>query len=72
MGYGERQQAADSGQPSEKRRQKTEDRSQRVDCGLRIANFKKTENRNSTVGAAFSRDFYALNGFNDLTNERIF
>jgi hypothetical protein len=43
MGYGERQQAADSGQPSEKRRQKTEDRSQRVDCGFRILKKQKTE-----------------------------
>jgi hypothetical protein len=33
---------------------------------LLIADFKKTENRNSTVGAAFSRDFYDLNGFYDV------
>ena len=63
MGNGERQQAEE----------KAKDRGQMIsDCGLGIGDFKKTENRNSTVGAAFSRDFYDLNGFNDLTNERIF
>ncbi len=34
--------------------------------GLRIS--KKAENRDSTVGAAFSRDSNDFNDFNDLTS----
>ena len=40
----------------------------RVDCGLRISDLKKEEDRDSPVGAAFSRDlnnYYDLNGLND-------
>ena len=39
---------------------------QREDCGLRIADLNKEKNKDSTVGAAFSRDWKNFFDFNDL------
>ena len=60
MGHRETKPAAGSRQRAGKRGRRSEVGDQRTESRFRIADFKKTEDRDFSVGAAFSRDLAIL------------